>query len=501
MFTVDDVCSEISSKSKKGVSTTDIKGVIKQLGLLTTLDISGYNITDQGAHMVATLLLTTVSLEKLNLSSCTLTVPKAEKICNALKSLLSLKILELNDNDIGDEAADSIAVVILNNLLLEQLNISHNMMSSPGVLQITNALLKSKNIKILDISRNFITSNGIEKLSETLSEYPVLQELNLSRNLLTLDSVLRITQCLRHHPTLQALDLSNNSISFSSACEFIVDVILSVNQGLVNLNVSGRNIRPRFVEDYLSQPPNSEKIGNKFTLQNLYLLQHASLNTAYIQTKFIKAQIELCPISGEDITSYYVDHIGGVFYNQYHNFAIIIPPGAVSQGECVEIQATASHCGPYEIPDGFYPISSYFWISADYTFKIPVYIIMSHYVKIRSLEDMDHLYVLQTNACDSVTNGKKLVMNAVSDGVYFDYMIGYCVLATHHFCSYCQAKDEKHIPEYLVASYYTYDDKASSESYISEVCFCPSNSECKKVSKQIIYKNNYKNNIKSKEIR
>ena len=272
-----------------------------------------------------------------------------------------------------------------------------------------------------------------------------------------------------------------------------MDVILSVNQGLVNLNVSGRNIRPRFVEDYLSPPPNSEKIGNKFTLQNLYLLQHASLNTAYIQTRFIKAQIELCPISGEDIISYHVDHIGGVFYNQYHNFALIIPPGAVSQGECVEIQATASHCGPYEIPNGFYPISSYFWISADYTFKVPVYIIMSHYAKIRSLEDMDHLYVLQTNACDSVTNGKKLVMNAVSDGVYFDYVIGYCVLATHHFCSYCQAKNEKHIPEYLVASYCTYNNEASSESYISEVCFCLSNSECKKVSKQIIYKNNYKN--------
>ena len=476
MFTVDYIlCPEIASKSKKRVSTTVLMGVIKQLGLLTTLDISGYNITDQGITTVAKLLRTTDLLEKLDLSSCTLTVPKAEKICNALKSLSSLKILELNDNDIGDEAADSIAVVILNNPLLEQLNISHNMMYSPGVLQITNALLKSKNIKILNISRNFITSDGIEKLSETLSEYPVLRELNLSQNLLTLDSVLRITQCLRHHPTLLALDLSNNPISFSSACEFIVDVILSVNQGLVNLNVSGRNIRPRFVEDYLSQPPNSEKFGNKFTLQNLYLLQHASLNTVYIQTKFIKAQIELCPISGEDIISYHVDHIGGVFYNQYHNFTLIIPPGAVSQGECVEIQATASHCGPYEIPDGFYQISSYFWISADYTFKVPVYIIMSHYAKIRSLEDMDHLYVLQTNACDSVTNGKKLVMNAVSDGVYFDYVIGYCVLATHHFCSYCQATDDNHIPQYLVASYCTYND-------IAEVCFCPSSSECKKVA-------------------
>ena len=482
MFTVDDIFS-----GKREASVNTVVLFLKRLKILTTLNISGCRITEQGADMIAAVLLQTVSLKILDVSNTTLNVAKVQKINYTLKSLTSLKSLKINNNNISDEAADSVATVIVNNLLLEKLNLSHNKLSSAGALQIVNALLISKNIKMINISNNFISSDNVEKLSKALSECCVLQELDLSYNFLMLNSVMTIAQHFRQHPTLQILDLSNNAASFSSACEFIVDIILSVNQELVSLNVSGRNIRPRFIEDYLS-PPNSDNAMNTFTLQNLHLLQHSSLNTVNSRTKFIKARAELCPISGDDIISYFVDYNGGVFYNQYHNFAVVVPPGAVSRGECVEIQATANYFGPYKISDDFFAISDFFWLSADYTFKVPVYVIMSHYAKIRSLEDIDHLYVLQTSVCDSITNSNTLEMNTVPGGVYFDYEIGYCVLATDHFCSYCQAKDDQHIPEYLVASYCTYDDDTSSESYIAEVCFCPSNSECKKVDKHMCIK-------------
>ena len=484
---MEDICPEVSINSKKQKISIALL-LVKQLRSLTLLSVGGCKITDQGADMIAAVLLQTVSLETLDVSNTTLNVAKAQKINNALKALTSLKSLKISNNDISDKAADGIATVILNNPLLEKLNISHNNLSSAGVLQITNALLVFKNIKMLDISKNYVTSDNIEKLSTALSECPFIQELNLSQNLLMLNGVLKIVQSFRHHHHLQTLDLSNNAISFSSACEFIVDVILSVNQELVYLNVSGRNIRPRFIEDYLS-PPNSDKNTERFKLQNLYLLQHASLNTVDIQTKFIKAQAGLCPISEEDIISYFVDHAGGVFYNQYHNFTLLVLPGAVSQGDCVEIQTTASHFGPYKIPDGFYPISSFFWINVNvnYKFAIPVYVIMNHHAKVRNLEDIDHLFVLQTNDV-SFVNGKKLSMTVVPKEFkfYFDYEIGYCVLATDHFCSFCSAKNDKHIPEYLEAHDYYYED-TSDGSYIAEVCFCPSNSECKKVTSWYIF--------------
>ena len=290
-------------------------------------------------------------------------------------------------------------------------------MSYAGALNIANALKNTKSIKVLDMSNNFITSEeSVKDLAIALSSCTILQELNLSQNLLTFTNVLTIAQLFRYHPSLKTLDMNDNIISFSSACECIIDILLSVNHTLADLNVCGVNIRPRHTEDYLPSQ-NSEIVYTKFTLHNLHLLEHSSLNITDTQTdaqtKFIKAT-ETCPISNEDVISYYASHVGGVFHNQYHNFAIIIPPGAISQGECVEIQATASCFGPYIIPDGFYPISSYYWISTNYEFKVSVYIIMNHYAKVASLEDIESLYVLHTCTHD---NDDIREMNKISDEV------------------------------------------------------------------------------------
>ena len=410
----DDVCPEISVRSKKKEITIATL-VIQQLKLLTVINVSGCKITNQGADMVAAILLETVSLEKLDISDTTLNEVKGDKIRSALKSISSLKVLNM--------------------------------------------------------SNNFIAS---KHLVIALTECPTLEELNVSQNLLMFSNVVKIAQSFRHHAILKALDLSGNKISFSTACEFIVDVILSVNQKLTYLNICGRNIRPRFVDDYLS-PPSCENDSSGFVLQDLYLLQHFPLNN-YTYTKLIKV-VETCPISKENVISYYVDHKGSVFYHHY-NFVIFVPPGAVSQGQCVEIQASASHFGPYEIPAGFYPISNFVWISANYRFKIPVYVVMSHHAKIRSLEDVNCLSVLQT--CGSNVAGEKYMMTKISDGVFFDYEIGYCVLATDHFCSYSQAKNNENVPEFLTAFYYTYD--VSYNSHIVEVCFSKSNcQDCEKV--------------------
>ena len=479
-YTVEDIFPQLSFESKKrSINTTML--LVEQLRLLTTLNVSGYDITDQSTNMIATVLLETVSLTNLDLSNTMLISSKANKIFNALKNISSLKDFDISKNDIDDRATDSITAVIYCNCLMEKINLSHNRFSYVGVLNIANAL--SNTIRVFDVSNNFIASSSIVDLATALSERPMLQELNISRNLLNFTSLLTIPQFFRHHPTLQSLDLSGNTISFSSASEFITDVMLSVNQTLVNLNVCGRNIRPRNIEGYLSAP-STENNSTAFTLQSLYSLQHSSLD---IQTNFIKVT-ETCPVSSDDIVSYYVDHLGGVFYNQYHNFVIVVPPGAVSQGDCVEIQGTANHIWPYLIPDGLYPISSYFWVSANYKFKTPVYLIMNHYAKVQNLEDVSSLHVLHKCALDPNGMNDDLVMDTIPDGVYFDIEIGYCVLATNHFCSYCQAKSVKHIPEHLLACYYTYEDKSSDghRSLVAEVCFCPSNSECKKVT-NILY--------------
>ena len=468
---LENICPALSFISKKQEISTAMV-VVRQLRTLTMLNVSGCKISDKGAEMMAAILPKTVSLLKLDFSNTDLNEAQANTIYNALRNISSLKVLTLSNNNIYDAAVNSIAAVINSNNLLEKLNLSHNDLFSPGILQIAVALSVTKSITILNISNNYIMSSDIEDIGMALTRCSALQVLNISKNFLKFTSVIKIAQCFRHHPTLKTLDLSSDIVDmFFSACEFIVDVMLSINQKLVNLNVCSRNIRPRSIDYFVS--PSNEKDADIFTLQNLNFLKYPSQSTFNSRSKFIKVT-ESCPISAKNIISYYVDHVGGVYYNWYHNFALVIPPKAVSQEDCVEIQVATSHYGPYEIPDGFYPISSFFWISANYKFEFPVYVIMSHYANIKSLKDIDNLYVLQANACDSVISGSKVVMKTIPDGVYFDYENCYCVLATDHFCSYCQAKNDTRIPEYLVASFCTYED-------IAEVCFCPPINDCKMV--------------------
>ena len=474
---VEDICPQVLFTSKNCEISIRML-LVRQLRLLTTLNVSGCIIVDQGADMMAAVFLETISLQNLDLSNTRLNSINATKINNSLKRLSSLKYFSISNNDIDDRASDSTITVILSNSLIQKISLSHNKIHYPGILNIVNAL--SQQIKVLDISNNFIAAYDITDLVTAISKFSVLQELNLSQNLLNLNNVLTIAKTFRNHPTLQSLDLSDNTISFTSACEFIVGVILSVNQTLTSLNVCGRNIRPRYIEDYLSSPSSTcTSNSSRFTFQNLYLLQRSSSHATNIQTKFIKVE-ETCSISSKDIISYYVDHFGGAFYNQYHNFAIVIPPGAVTQGECVEIQATANYFGPYIIPDGLYAISSCFWISANYEFKVPVYIIMSHYAKIRNLKDISKLHILQK--CTYHPNDmNEDLMNITPDGVYFDTENGYCVLATEHFCTYCGAKSDKDMPEHLTACYYTFDEP-SSGLLIAEVCFYPTTYDCRKVT-------------------
>ena len=192
--------------------------------------------------------------------------------------------------------------------------------------------------------------------------------------------------------------------------------------------------------------------------------------------------------------SYYVDHNGGTFYNQDHDFAIVIPSGAVSQGECVEIKATANPFSlAYQFPEECHPVSSFFWTRSNYTFKLPVYLILSHYAVIKEVRDINSLCVLQACMHDlSITNEGKPIMKELVNGVYFDYKIRYCVLTIQHFCSF-SVQDTNEGSKIIQALYYDYKcknedydykckDEDTRERYITEICFCPSTCDCRKVT-------------------
>ena len=343
-------------------------------------------------------------------------------------------------------------------------------------------------ITILDISNNSITPDIANDLAMSLSVCIHLKVLNISNNSLTFNCILEVAQVLRNHRNLQTVNLSNNVKSFVSEVEVLVDIILSTNSSLTDLNVCGRNIRPRFSGDYLSPPSDCKENSNRFLLHNLYLSQFVSMDELVFEDKSVytppnfKKVTEECPIQGEDIISYYVNHNGGTFYNQNHDFAIVVPPSAVLQGDIVEIQATASYkCTKrYQFPDGYFPVSSIFWFSANYKFEIPVYLVMGHYASSKNLKG---LHFMQACIRDlTVSDDGKLVMKEAEDKIYVDNKIGYYLFVTDHYCSVCLQKSIKKLPNRFSALFYTYGDE---DVFIADLCFIPSNSNCRKVC--IIY--------------
>ena len=459
------------------------------LAKLKALSLHGCNISEKGKELITAILAKTTSLKKFDMSDITSNATTTIAIIRVLKNLTSLKSLNLSKLDFYEAAANDIVQVILNNSLLEDLNISYNSISV-GIFHIVVALSTINSIKSLDISSNGIKTEYIEDVTSALAQCFTLKDLDISNNLLTFSGIVKIAEGLRGHQNLQTLNLSNNITVFNPESEFLVDVILSINQSLVYLNVSGRSIRPRFTKDHFVSPPDSELTTAKFPLQNLCLSQYPSFDfftfrsrRTHVPEKYIRADKERCPSFGETVVSYYVDYDGGTFYNPDHDFAIVVPPGAVSQAECVEIKTTANFFDPYQFPNKYHPVSSFFWLSSDYTFKIPVYLIMSHFAVINNLNDMNQLCVLQASEHDAnLPNKRKLVVKEISNGLYFDCEIKYCVFKTQHFCSF-SVQDKGNLSKFFQVFCYDYvhHTEDDGEEYITEVCFCPHNCDCSKV--------------------
>ena len=475
-------CKTIANK--KTHETNIVAFLSKQLAMLRTMNIHDCNITDKGTELLIAFLTECTSLENVDISNSN----QATGIMRALKYITSVKSLSISNNAIYQESSNDIADFIRNNPSLSKLNISHNNIST-GVVCIANAVSKINSIKSLDISRNFITDDCIEDTVSALAQCLTLEELNISHNLLTFTGIIKVAEGFRGQHSLKNLNVSNNLTSFHLEGEFLVDVILSTNQSLVYLNVCGRSIRPRFTDHHLHPPPGIELQTVRFPLQSLYLsrfplfdmLTFKSINAnVHVPDKFIEATEENCPIFDQNIVSYYVGYDGGTFYNQDHDFAIVIPRGAVLQGECVEIKATASHFGPYQLPEECHLVSSFFWINSNYTFNIPVYLIMSHYAVTKTVNDINSLCVMQAHDL-SITNEGNLIMKEVLNGVYFDHEIRYCVLTTKHFCSFSVQDKKDSLPKKFKALCYSYKCDSDMEQYITEVCFCPNSCDCSKV--------------------
>ena len=367
-------------------------------------------------------------------------------------------------------------------------------MKSSSLIDSSAAVSKAENLRV--------SNDCLEAcLLKQLMENRTIMTLELSENQVNLTEMIQIAQLLRENDKLQKLNICNNEKIFIEV-EFIIDVILSVNSKMSELVVNGTSMKARRTSYSKIIANNTEE---NFSLQHLYIADRFPLYLSHMyifkenfvtcldgDKKLVKVE-EKCPFNHATVFSHYVDHKGGVYYYKDHDVALFIPPGAILQDDCVEIKVSSSFYGPFSIPQNYDRISSYVWVSAKYHFRVPVYLIINHFVDTKSVTNIKTLSAFE--ACKLHNNrdyDKTPMMQEIATS-YFDTNLRYCVICTNHFCTYCLAELQR-LPtqeksdscksfKSFLATYYTYEEAESNKgiTYIAELCCLYFNNNCLKV--------------------
>ena len=374
---------------------------------------------------------------------------------------------------------------------IHTINISQNKLTSLSVDRLARLMEISKT-KILNASNNHFKGGIIKHLVDNST----LITLDLSGNQMEITEMIQIAQLALNSASLQELNISNNAKIFCTEAEFIIDVILSVNSKLSEVIISDTNMRPRFSNYSKILSNNFTKgfslqhlyIANKFPLylSHSYMFEENFITSLDNNKKFAEVK-EKCPLDDTTIFIHYVDHKGGVYYYKDHDVALFIPPGAILQGEWAEIKVSSSFYGQFHMPENYNRISSYVWVGANYDFKVPVYLIINHFVNMKSVKDIKTLTAFE--ACklySGIHDNETLTMQEITTN-YFDTDLKYCVISTDHFCTYCLAElqtssNEDSSHKEFLSIYYHYE-KVKPNAYIAEICCLYFNNNCFKVGK------------------
>ena len=209
---------------------------------LTSLDLSGNNMTEVVAEDLANVIKNNLGLQQLNLSDNNLSL-SVVVILRALREHKQLKILNLNRNNmteaVADDLADDLASVIKNNSGLEELYLSGNDLKLSGAV-VLQALEKNSQLISLDLSRNNMTEAVAECLANAIKNNSGLEQLGLSHNNFNA-SVNVILQALKDNSQLKLLDLSKNNIT-GQASEHLASVIKN-NSDIQQLGLSDNDLR------------------------------------------------------------------------------------------------------------------------------------------------------------------------------------------------------------------------------------------------------------------
>ena len=159
---------------------------------------------------------------------------------------------------------------------------------------------------------------------------------------------------------------------------------------------------------------------------------------------------QLSPVSpGPELELSYVDPVdrvtfdskGGRYMNQDHDICLIVPPGAVPEGEQVTVEIGVSLSCPILFPAGKRPVSAMVSMcvvgNPNYQFLKPVEVRLSHCLDIATKEDINSLEI------EFLKSGHNLFCFHKAEGEStFEPGTHSGTLTTKHFCCFCIAANK-----------------------------------------------------------
>ena len=208
-------------------------GDIGTIRVLQHLDLSYNQISDRGAHQLASVLQERTTLQSLDLTYNKIGPSGARSIADALfhNHHSRLAWLNLSLNRIGPEGAKSFAPVLKYSHTLKQLFLSSvasdeakdrdllesdtDDSSSPtlfGIQSLLSGLESSEAtvLQVLDLSWNSLRDSAASLVASILRHNATLQYLNLASNALTSKGIVSIVQALTYDIALKELNLVGN---------------------------------------------------------------------------------------------------------------------------------------------------------------------------------------------------------------------------------------------------------------------------------------------------
>ena len=132
----------------------------------------------------------------------------------------------------------------------------------------------------------------------------------------------------------------------------------------------------------------------------------------------------------------------GIEYNdEWNDFTLKIPQGAIPEGESLTIDIGVALYGPFQYPDGLRPVSPVFWICVRdkkyFHFLKPVEVTLPHFLTLGGEKDVTLLGLTFLKGDHEMGLEQKVHFQQAEGTALFRPGSDCGVLHTHHFCCLC----------------------------------------------------------------